>query len=571
MKTRLFRYMFFSFLLLILLLSACVKPNPQVVRIAFEELQEGAFYNGSLMFNPSDPSYSHLHKGTLIAFQDISYGWEDRGDDLYILTIVNKKFGYLYIRDVNQEHIEYEYLVYDEDGRIIEREDSVHLYMVEGEASFSSASEGFGFSAISYHTGVNASNAAITNSYLLSFIHELPEAVPEDEISSKQKFRRVVFRIQQPGITQTSRYPKGVLAISTSSPKSHVVNSSFYHRITNGDTDAEDEMVFQKTDHLPEFSPGDFVLDGKHGVVKMVESVDDSDPAQIVLNTVEAALEDALGTVIIEIEGDLTEILTKYSDSDYVIDPQSIRAEMLRKEWDVEIVDDEEISAKIKNIFKLSVDISISFHDSVDKFSSSGRISFPMSLASLLSIDGIVGFENDDSYKLAEPSVEFSVYGIPVKVSVPLYFFYDVAATLAELKFEFGPELNLELGFNYDVGAEVEYEYKIIPKGVHSWGHASGIFSHSEGIDLDYEYDTCPYLTSEVGFKAYPGVTIACVLRPEMETPFALRGSLENNILNLDLLVEGHMQMKLDVKFYDHTWKFGKVFEYTKQLYEKEL
>jgi len=354
MKTRLFRYILFSFLLPILFLSACVKTDPQVVRIAFEELQEGAFYNGSLMFNPSDPSYSHLHKGTLIAFQDISYGWEDKGDDLYVLTIVNKKFGYLYIRDVNQEDVEYEYLVYDEDGRVIESEDSVHLNMVEGEASFSSASEGFGFSGVSYHTGVNASHAVITNSCLMSFIHELPEAVPEEEISSKQEFRRVVFRIQQPGITQTSRYPKGVLAISTSSPKSHVVNSSFYHRITSGDTDAEDEMVFYKTDHLPEFSPGDFVLDAKYGVVRMVESVDDSDPSRIVLTTVEAALEDALGTVIIEIEGELTEILTKYSDSEYLIDPQSIRAEMLRKEWDVEIVDDEEISAKIQKYFQVS-------------------------------------------------------------------------------------------------------------------------------------------------------------------------------------------------------------------------
>jgi len=571
MKTRLLKYVFFSFLLPILFLSACVKPNPQVVRIAFEELQEGAFYNGSLMFNPSDPSYSHLDKGTLIAFQDITYGWEDRGDDLYIPIIVNKKFGYLYIRDVSQEHIEYEYLVYGADGTIIEREDSVHLNMVEGEASFSSASEDSGFSGVSYHTGVNATHPVIANSCLLSFIHEVPEAISEEETSSKQEFRRVVFRIQQPGITQTSRYPKGVLAISTSSPKSHVVNSSFYHRITNGETDAEDEMVFLKTDNLPEFSRGDFVLDGKYGVVKMVESVDDSDPSRIVLNTVEAALEDALGTVIIEIEGDLAEILTKYFDPADLIDPQSIRAEMLKKEWDIEIVDDEEISAKIKNIFKLYVDVSISFHDSVDKFSSSGRISFPMSLASLLSIDGIVGFENDDSYKLAEPSIEFSLSGIPIKVSVPLYFFYDVAATLAELEFEFGPELTLELGFNYDVGAEVEYKYKIIPVGVHSWGNASGIFSHSEGIDLDYKYDTSPNLTSEVGFKAYPGVTIACVLRPEMEIPFALRGSLENNILDLDLLVEGHMEMKLDVKFYDHTWKFGRVFKHTRQLYEKEL
>jgi len=50
---------------------------------------------------------------------------------------------------------------------------------------------------------------------------------------------------------------------------------------------------------------------------------------------------------------------------------------------------------------------------------------------------------------------------------------------------------------------------------------------------LYYKYDTSPNLTSEVGFKAYPGVTIACVLRPEMEIPFALRGSLENNTLDL--------------------------------------
>jgi len=541
------------------------------VRIPFEELQLGAYYNGSLMFNPSDPSYSHLAKGTLIAFQDITYGWEDRGDDVFVPVVVTKKYGYLYIRDVHEEHIEYEYLLFGPDGHIIEREESVFLSVTTGQAEFSSASEDAGFCGVAYHTGVNASHSVISDSYLLTFIHERPGAADEEEIQLQEEFRRIVFRIQQAGINQSSHYPRGVVAISSTQPKSHVVNSSFHHRVTNGITDPEKEIVFVKTDDLPEFAAGDFILDAEHGIVRKTESVDDSDPSHIVLSTAKADLEDALGTVIIEIEGDLSEILMKHSLSDGFIDPQSVRVVLLRKEWDIEIVDYDDISAQIKNVFKLFVDVSLSLHQSVDKFSSKGRISFPMSLYSVLDIDGIVGFQEDHSYKLAEPSVQFSVSGIPVKVSVPLYFFYEVAAVLAELEFEFGPELKLELGFNYDVGAEVEYKYKVVPVGVHSWGHATGIFSHSEEIILDYEYDTSPKLTSEVGFKAYPGVTIACVLRPEMETPFALRGSFEDNRLKLDLVAEGHMQMKLDLKFYDHTWKFGKVFGYTKHLYDKEL
>ena len=572
MKTRLFVCIVFCVVLLMLFVSSCVnKHHPGVVRIAFEELQEGVFYSGSLMFDPSDPSYSHLHKGTLIAFQDITYGWEDIGDDVYVPIIIKTEYGYMYIRDVHEEYVEYEYLLYGPDGRIVEREDSVFLSVAAGEADFSSASENAGFCGIAYHTGVNASHSVISNSYLLSFIHEIPETVGEEEIIPQEEYRRVVFRIQQAGITQTSHYPKGVVAISASNPKSHVVNSSFHHRVINGATDPEDEVVFLKTGHLPEFAPGDFILDAEHGVVRKIESVDDSDPSQITLGTTKANLVDALGTIIIKVEGDLSEIVQKHAARNDLFESQNVRVELLNLGWAVKIVNLLEAHAQILNSYVLYADVSISLHKSIDKFNSSGRISFPMTLRSVLEIDAMVGFEKEDSHKLVEPGITFTLSGIPITISMPIYAFYEVSADLAQLEFEFGPELKLELGFNYDVGAEVRYGSKALAFGVHAWGDASGIFGHSEDMVLDYKYDTSPRLSSKIGLKAYPGVTIACVFRPDMEIPFDLHAFLEDDRLKLDLEVEGHMEMRLDMGIYKHTWRFGKVFGYTRHLYEKEL
>ncbi len=558
------RKILYLFLLLsvTMVIPSCLDDDGAAVRITFAELKTGAFYGGSLVFKPYDPSFSHLGKGTLIAFQDITYSWKDAGEP----TVLGKKYGYVYIQEVREHGLTYDYLIYGPDGRILEEDTSVFHPVITGEASFTSFGEGNGFSGISYHTDFQTGHPALDETFLLTFQHEIPDQEGA-QATLEETYRRVVFRIQHPGAAQSSPFPKGVISISHSGEKSLVVNSSFHTQATPEDVVIEtDEVAFLRTETLPDFAEGDFIFDTEKGNLCQVEWVDNAYLDYIILGTVSASIEDALGTVVMDVEGDLSEIIQKYGSPEDKANFQGIRKNLIDKEWPIHIINQQGVQVTLKNDFALDFDVSLHLHTSRNEFESSGKLLFPMRLSSILEIYAKLGFEEGDTKKLAEPGIHFNVSGIPVHVSVPIYLYYDLKAVLEKIDFQFGPELDLEVGFKYDVGAKLK-----LFDGVHAWSRASGIFSHSEKIIERIDYEGSPEISSDVGFKLYPGVTIACILRPQMETPAYLQGDLKDHRLSLDLVTKGNMEIKLDIKLYKHTFKFGKVFQHNKNLYKHDL
>jgi len=555
--------------LFIFFFSGCTMTKKMVVRVSFDELQSGAYYGGSLLFNTSDTSISQLGEGTLIAFQDITYGWAQEDTETFTSEIKSKQYGYFFIRDIEPDLIIYDFLIYDQTGKIIKQKDAAVLQVMIGNADFSKNRSADGFQGVVFHKDVQGLNAAIEDSCLLSFIHEEPQTEENSENpESKDEFRRVLFRVQQTSNSNAKQHPKGIVAISHSNPKALVVNTSF-HEFSNFDIEElENCVVFSQTDNLPTFAPGDFLLDHEMGEVKKVINVIENDMI-VLLETEDANMEDALGSVIVEVDGSPEEIINRYgSDSDRE-KFQRARINLIEKEWDINILEKELAKVKIENTFKIDVDCNINLHSSVDSFSSKGKITFPMSLSSILMMEAMISFEKEHEHRVADPEVSFSICGIPVKVGVPIDFYYDLKAQLARFDFEFGPQMHMELGFNYDVGAKVKYKWKVMPVGIKSWSHASGIYTHSESLHGPIvDFDDSPILTAETGFKTYPGITIACVLRPQMEIPFALQAKYKDNQTTLDFITEGNMEMVLDVKFYKRTFKFGRVFKYTKELYD---
>jgi hypothetical protein len=555
---------------LLFFLASCTTTKTVIVRVPFEELQGGAYYGGSLLFNAEDPSMSQLEDGTLIAFQDITYGWAQEDEETFTSEIKSKHYGYLFIRDIEPDQIVYDFLVYDDNGKIIKRNDRQVLPVMSGNADFSSNRTPDGFSGAVFHKEVESQHAAITDSSLLSFIHEEPqtnENSPNPE--SKEEYRRVLFRVQQTANSLVKLYPKGIIAISHSNPKALVVNTGFHGFIKSDVEEDENYVVFAQTDNLPAFKPGDFLLDHEKGEVKKVLSVTENGTSvKLETESEEVYMADALGSVIVDIDGSLEEIIARYGSQQDRENLERARVNLIEKEWDIPIMEEELADVKIENTFKMDVDCSIHLHSGVDSFSSNGTISFPMRLSSILVMEAMIGFEKEDDYRLADPEVSFSVSGIPVKVGVPIDFYYDLKAQLAKLDFEFGPEMHMKLGFKYDVGAKVKYKWKVIPVGVKNWSSASGIHTHSEDLHGPIlDFDANPVLSAEAGFKTYPGIKIACVLRPQMEIPFALQSEFKDSHTTLDFMTEGEMEMALDVKFYKHTFKFGRVFKYTKELY----
>ncbi|MFP4461768.1 MAG: hypothetical protein ACLFQE_06185, partial [Thermotogota bacterium] len=237
------------------------------------------------------------------------------------------------------------------------------------------------FSGAVFHKEVHSQHAAITDSCLLSFIHEEPQT-EENTVNpeSQEEYRRVLFRVQQTTNSLVKQHPKGIVAIRQSSPKALVMNTGFHGFLNYDVEEVENYVIFIQTDNLPEFAPGDFLLDHEMGVVKKVVSVVEDNGMIIVLETEEADMQEALGSVIVD-------------------------------------------------------------------------------------------------------------------------------------------------------------------------------------------FDDNPLLTAETGFKTYPGIAIACILGPQMEIPFALQAEYKDTHTTLDFITEGEMEMALDVKFYKHTFKFGRVFKYSKELY----
>ncbi len=555
-------------LMFLFFLTSCTTTNTIIIRVPFEELQSGAYYGGSLLFNSTDPSMSQLGDGTLIAFQDITYGWVEEEEDVFTSEILSKKFGYLFIRDIEPGQIIYDFLVYDENGRIIKRKDREVIPVMIGDADFSNNRTTDGFSGVVFHKDVHSQHSAITDSCLLSFIHEEPQT-EENTLNpeSKEEYRRVLFRVQQTTNSLVKQHPKGIVAISHTSPKALVVNTGFHGFINYDVEEFENYVVFIQTDNLPSFAPGDYLLDHEMGDVKKVVSVIENGMI-VVLETEEADMQEALGSVIVNVEGSLEEIINRYGSQQDRENLERARVNLIEKEWDINILEEELADVKIENTFKMDVDCSIHLHASFDSFSSNGKLSFPMSLSSILMMEAMIGFEKEHEYRLADPEVSFSVCGLPVKVGVPIDFYYDLKAQLAKLDFEFGPEMHMELGFKYDVGAKVKYKWKVIPVGIKSWSSASGIHTHSESLHGPIlDFDANPVLSAEAGFKTYPGIKIACILRPQMEIPFALQSEFKDSHTTLDFMTEGEMEMVLDLKFYKHTFKFGRVFKYTKELY----
>ncbi len=572
----------------VLLIASCgFQREIWIVRVSFDELKEGAFYGGSLVYHPSDPSRSHLAKGTLISFQDITYGWEDAGDEEFVPVVQGKRYGYLYIQQVDSTQIVYEYLLYGPNGEIIEKENNLSLGLLAGEPDFSQARSTEAFRGFVYHSNQSNAHQFLQQTQLLTFIHELPKEADEGEqslhgreILPQEQFRRMVFRIENAGNTPLHSQ-KGVLGASIEHPRALVMNSAYYTVVEFEGQDLAEQIALLRTAQLPEFCIGDYIIDAHYdGVREIVEILDNPDLEYLILQTQKAHLEDALGTVVVEIEGDLGQIIQRYGsplDKQRLTDAEKrYRTNLLDKSWELELFKQHGIEVTLTNSFSLDINVSLNFHLSWKEVSSNGSITFPMEFSSILALDALLGFKKSNDYRLGDPGISFTVSGVPVRISVPIDFYFSLEAVLAELEMEFGPVLNLELGFRYNIGAKIRFKWKVIPTGVDTWANASGIHSESAHIQKSIRLEGTPHLTSKIGLRVSPGVTIASVIRPQMEIPFELQGALYYNpfkkkmSLGLNFITHGDIQIKVDVKFYNHTFNLGRAFEYGKILYQHE-
>ena len=568
-------------LFLLFSVSCTVKTVNPLIRIPFDELKTGGFYSGSLLHSPlHSSSLKHLGKGTLIAFQDITYGWEvNEASDSMKTVIKGKDYGYLFIRSIDEQAIHYDYLIFNAEGEIKDRGESCTESLSTGEARFSD-NRGKGYSGIDYHMLTESTHTVVGDSNLLTFRNEfadirLNEEMSSENVSPEDTFRRVVFRVQQTGSDLTSRFPGGVIAVSASKPKTLVVNSAFHTLEEIGNSSTNTAIAFRKTDELPDFSAGDYILDSRWGIVRRVETVEASGNT-IVLETQQAELWDALGTVVLSVEGSLSELMQRYHSLDNPQNPQRKHFKIYEDDFETTIIDEQAASAKLKNHILLDSDMSIDLHHSIDTASSHGHFSFPMELKTILDLTAEAGIDEDGSKELAEVSIPLDIDGLSVKVTVPLELTYSLQAQLEKLQYKFGPDLKFNMTFDYTIKVYTKWECTKKMWGHCVWGkyvikdegNAHADFSHSETfIGPEIDSDDNAELDSVVGLSVSPGITIEYILTPKMSMPFTLETKLKDGHTDAYFEAKGEMEMELDLKLYDHTWHFGTLYDQKAHIY----
>ncbi|HPD39365.1 MAG TPA: hypothetical protein PK411_13555 [Mesotoga infera] len=303
----------FAVLLVALVVSSCFfkKPEPPkpTIRMTFEEIREGAFTGGQLIYSTND-LINHLAPGVLVPIMDITYGWKKiNGSDDYEYVPLSTIYGYLFVVEVDSEGLVFDYLAYDENGIIIENLKEVELKVdssIELEAFESPGLRGIRFEKL---TSTNASQA-LQGAFLLSFPREEPSEYEQMYFTGEETYNTVLFRIQKSPANYV-RYKGGVIAATADDSPKLVVNAGYLTMREIGN----DYIDLVRANDLPPLSPDDYIVSPEK-VFRILEI----EPSGYFnrYKVEEATLLDAYGTVIMNASGDLESLILNHGSEENV-------------------------------------------------------------------------------------------------------------------------------------------------------------------------------------------------------------------------------------------------------------
>ncbi len=561
-----------TLLLVVLVVSSCLFKKPDspkpTIRMTFEEIREGAFTGGQLVYSAND-LINHLAPGVLIPIMDITYGWiKLDGSDDYVYGPLSTIYGYLYLVEVSSERLLFDYLAYDENGSIIENLKEVELQVDSpiGQKVFESP----GLRGIRFEKApsVNASRA-LQGAFLLSFPREEPSEYEQMYFTGEETYNTVLFRIQK-SPNNYVRYKGGVITATGGDSPRLVANTGYLtvHEI------GYDYIDLVRANDLPPLSPDDYIVSPER-VLRILE-VEPSGHFNR-YRVEEAPLLDAYGTVIMNASGDLESLVLNHGSEENVRWLASVKDPgkeytFIDYEKTLNIFSSEVVSVDLELSLLSGVDVELNFVAHDLELSTNGHLYFinDFSLKLLLESVGILSqsFEKE----LYNPKIEFNIDGVPVVIQCPIMAEATIDLPDSSIKLGGGPWFKSKLGFWWDVGCRLTFKLKFIP-WPKFWAHAGGVSDFDCGFDLvkpDVEGLLDP-VEAEFGLSLNPGIVLATVINPY----FKFAGMFDN-ILDLvgsksyDLFfhIYGDFIIGLKIPFIGHhDFKLGRLFDKKWKLY----
>ena len=514
-------------LFLLAFLWSCVGKTPETPETfepekAYDEVTHGAFKPGAIMIS-TDPEWSQLDEGSFV----------------YIVT-TSGLYGYMKVLDIEDDSIVFNYALFDTEGDVFKHEEDVLLKADKG---------------------IDMDNDSFDDVLFSS---------EKKRKSFDTSIRYLVF----PRYTDVSsmfsadlKKIKGIISLSTSGS---LITVSDGYALYEGIEPSTNVVAFVKTENLPSFEEGDFIIDvlssrkTGRGYFRKITKVEDHG-TYVLIHSTPTSFNEAFGRFKLHAENITLDEMTPINED------AKILLETMRKA-DVEL--EKTISLIDTSNVKASLDISLGFGVSVDAdldldglslkhflFRADFDFEHSLVLEALLT----VSYEREDTTSpFFEPSFYFIIGEIPIEISFPVYAGYDLDADAT---------VQATAGYNVDLS----FYGGVEATSWSNWRTISGHEGESELVGPEFEIE------GEASFKPYLGigmrVSVAYVAFVEGDVrPYVEIGG-EGHVYasgdgyvdcSLDIGMEFTLGVGIDLVLYEFREDWT-IFDWTIKSYDLEL
>ncbi len=282
------------------------------VRMTAEQISQGSFTGGRLIYSATD--LNQLTEGVLIPVLDQLQGFVPVDGGEYEFKTIEERYGYYYVVEATPDKLILDYLLYNENGQIITHEEGIEVFedeihnrqghLLNVEAIHENH---YGLAFIKYDNMSENVPRSLQNVSLLSFPMEIPSENEQMTIDIDKRYRTVLFRLQKSG-TQPYAYESGIISAHHSEP-ALVIDSVYYDQ-----TDSDRELISINDPDLPEIEVGDYILDSSTSTARKVTGISavNGSSESKTYETDIIHLQEAVGALRIQLEGDLAEMIQRY-------------------------------------------------------------------------------------------------------------------------------------------------------------------------------------------------------------------------------------------------------------------
>jgi len=482
--------------------------------ITYEEVQEGSFKTGSIIYS-TDDDYNQLETGKIIKMQ------------LITVTDYDPVINYCAIRldQTTAESVKFDYIIFKENGDLLSEKKGKVLPVNQ---SFDFNDDGMG--DITYKTLARSNlrkkdllmQKRGTQMCLLDFTNS-----PDNQAIS-------LFSYKDSG--QQIDPENGIINVNH---EGKLLVNSLHFTYKNTGLPTETNISFNKP--LPDLYSGDIIIDMKYGVIREIESIDNYSN-YTTFQTKMISLPDAFGTIMIHFTGNPMEY-----EIDKLKQEATGRKEETKKLLDqtipiftrqegkdfIEVMTNFNMTLEMETHVATSSQrrwITLGLTKKVDIDSIYAKMDFSIGNSSTLTAHWERHFQDSDEKKIIEPKIHFAIGPVPCNISIPVTVGYET---------EFNGTIDTVLGYKFNPGFQT-----VIKRGdsATSWSYQGTDFYLDKGwtsteLEINGNVNIRPYFN----IKAKFGLLNNLIFMGVGIEPYINLGAEGNFSLNSDSRFEAYI------------------------------